>query len=57
MALTLKQKENLNRQIGVLEDMSWVLVMDEKHHPLAEALNTVCVELQTVLDEDGGAEE
>lgn len=56
MALTLKQKEILNHQIGVLEGMSWVLVMDEKSHPLAEALNTVCVELQTVLDEDGGAE-
>ena len=56
MALTLKQKEILNHQIGVLEGMSWVLVMDKKFHTLAEALNTVCVELQTVLDEDGGAE-
>lgn len=57
MALTLKQKERLNRQIGILEGMGWVLVMDEKSHPLTEALNTVCVELQTVLDEDGGAED
>ena len=56
MALTLKQKERLNRQIGVLDGMCWVWAMDEKYQPMAEALDTVVTELQKVLDEDGGAE-
>lgn len=56
MALTLKQKERLNRQIGVLDGMGWVCALEEKYQPLAEALDTVVTELQKVLDEDGGAE-
>jgi hypothetical protein len=56
MALTLKQKERLNRQIGVLEGMSWVWVFEEKYQPMAEALETVIEQLEKVLDEDGGAE-
>lgn len=57
MALTLKQKERLNRQIGVLDGMGWVWALEEKYQPLAEALDTVVTELQKVLDEDGGAEQ
>ena len=56
MALTLKQKERLNRQIGVLDGMRLVLDMCEDHRPLAEKLADVVTELQKVLDEDGGAE-
>lgn len=56
MALTLKQKETLNRQIGILDGMGWVWALEEKYQPLAEALDTVVSELQRVLDEDGGAD-
>jgi hypothetical protein len=56
VALTLKQKERLNRQIGVLDGMVWVWALEEKYQPLAEALDMVVTELQKVLDEDGGAE-
>ena len=56
MALTLKQKEILNYQLGVLEGLCWVATMDEKLHPIAEALDTVRENLEQVLDEDGGAE-
>ncbi len=56
MALTLKQRERLNRQIGVLDGIGWVWALEEKYQPLAEALDTVVTELQKVLDEDGGAE-
>jgi len=54
MALTLKQKEILNRQIGILDGMGWVWALEEKYQPLAEALDTVVTELQKVLDDDGG---
>ncbi|MBR3795761.1 MAG: hypothetical protein IKK34_07005 [Clostridia bacterium] len=55
MALTLKQKAVLNRHIGVLEGISWVACIDEKMRPIAEAINTVCSELEMLLDDDGGA--
>ena len=56
MALTLKQNEIINRQLGVLEGLCWVATFDEKMHPIAEALDCVREELEKVLDDDGGAE-
>ena len=56
MALTLKQKEIINYQIGVLEGLCWVATMDEKLHPIAEALDSVREKLEHLFDEDGGAE-
>lgn len=56
MALTLKQKEILNYQLGVLEGICLVATMDEKMHPIAECLDSVRDALQKVLGEDGGAE-
>ena len=55
MALTLKQKAVLNRHIGVLEGIGWAACLDEKMRPIAEAINTVCSELEMLLDDDGGA--
>ena len=55
MALTLKQKEILNYQLGVLEGLCWVATMDEKMHPIAECLDSVREKLEQLLDEDGGA--
>lgn len=52
MALTLKQKEILNYQLGVLEGLCWVATMDEKMHPIAEALDSVREGLQKMADED-----
>lgn len=56
MALNKQQREILIRQLGVLEGLCWVATMDEKLHPIAEALDCVRDELAKVLDEDGGAE-
>lgn len=55
MALTLKQKEIINYNLGVLEGLCWVATMDEKMHPIAECLDSVRDALQKVLEEDGGA--
>lgn len=50
--MTDKQKQTLNREIGVLEGISWVALTDEKLHVIAEALETVIEMLQGLLKEE-----
>lgn len=52
--MTDKEREILNRQIGVLEGLTWLSCMDEKSHPIGDAINEVTEVLVKLLD--GGAE-
>ena len=53
--MTDKEREILNRQIGVLEGLSWLACMDEKIQPIGEAINCVIEALVPLLS--GGAGE
>lgn len=56
MALTKQQRELILKNLGFLDGLGWVFVLDEKYMTVAEALDAVCGDLRKVLDEDGGAE-
>ena len=51
MALTDKQKEILNRQIGVLDGLSWTACAIDNADFLCDALDVVICELQKVLND------
>lgn len=53
MALTNKQREIVSKNIGFLDGIGWLFVLDEKFQSIAEALDAVCDDLRKVLDEDG----
>lgn len=55
MALTKNQRERIIRQIGILDGLAWLWLIEEKLQPFSEAVDSVVTELQKVLDEDGGA--
>lgn len=56
MALTKKQREIILKNLGFIDGLGWVFVMDEKYQSIAEALDAVCGDLRKLLDEDGGSE-
>lgn len=56
MSLTDKQREIIIKNIGFLDGLGWVFVIDERMTQIAEALDCVCSDLRQLL-EDGGAEE
>lgn len=47
-----QQKQILIRQIGVLEGLTWVALIDEKLHCITEALDAVVGQLQELLKEE-----
>ena len=52
--MTDREKEVLNRQIGVLEGLSWIGCINANDNPVSEALEFVIKELQKLMD--GGVE-
>ena len=56
MALTKQQRDLILKNLGFLDGLGWVFVLDEKYMTVAEALDAVCGDLRKVLDEDGGAD-
>lgn len=56
MALTEKQREIILKNLGFLDGLGVMFVLDEKYMTVAEALDAVCGDLRKLLDEDGGAE-
>ena len=56
MALTKQQRDLILKNLGFLDGLGWVFVLDEQYMTVAEALDAVCGDLSKVLDEDGGAE-
>lgn len=52
MALTKKQRELILKNLGFLDGLGWVFVMDEKYNSIAEALDAVCGDLRKLLDDE-----
>ena len=50
--MTEQQKRIINRQIGVLDGLAWISLMDEKYRCIAEALDVVTENLMNLLEED-----
>lgn len=50
--MTTKQRMTINRQIGVLDGLTWIALMDAKYRYIAEALDVVTKNLMDLLEED-----
>lgn len=45
-----KEREMLNRQIGVLSGLAWVALIDEKFRPVGECIDTVIEALEGLME-------
>lgn len=50
--MTEEQRMVINRQIGVLDGLSWIALMDAKYRCIAEALDIVAKNLSELLEDD-----
>lgn len=50
--MTTKQRMTINRQIGVLDGLAWIALMDAKYRCIAETLDVVTKNLMDLLEEE-----